>query len=445
MALVAVAAPLTAHAQPTPAPAPPPAPAAAAAPADDATAPADDAAPPPGDAPEDAAAPDGDAADDDEDLSDIEAALADDAAAAEDARPAPPQGGLAGAAAALNPDLSFIADVAAAWFWGDDPMQTGDHDPQVNGFTLQQVEMSIAKSVDPYFRFDANIVFKDDGAEVEEAYATTLAMPHALQVRAGKFLTRFGRLNATHPHTWDFVDQPLAFGRVFGGEGNRGAGAELSWLTPLPWYTEVLVSVTDPHGEGTARSFLGASDRALDTPLDVQTTAAAHQFFDLNDDWSLLWGLSWATAPNPSGDATRTHVVGADLYVKWRPITRASFQQVALQTEWLLRRRQQPAGTITDLDTYAQLTWRFAQRWGVGGRWEYGGAPAFTGATVVDDLDPDWTEARQRATAQLTFWPTEFSRLRAQASVDRPAWRDPVWATFLSMEFAVGAHGAHKF
>ena len=66
-------------------------------------------------------------------------------------------------------------------------------------------------------------------------YAAPL-LPHSLQARAGQFLTRFGRLNPTHPHTWDLVDQPFALGRVFGSEGNRGAGVELSWLTPLSWY-----------------------------------------------------------------------------------------------------------------------------------------------------------------------------------------------------------------
>ena len=46
----------------------------------------------------------------------------------------------------------------------------------------------------------------------------------------------------------------------------------------------------------------------------------------------------------------------------------------------------------------------------------------------------------------LTFWPSEFSRLRLQGSSDIPGWRpDPIWAVFLASEFAIGAHGAHKF
>lgn len=386
------------------------------------------------------AAPDADAATD-PDLAEIEAALGADAAAIEEARPTP-RGNAAALTALLLPDLAFIVDVAAAWFFADENLQTGGHDPTKNGFNLQQVEMSIGKSVDPYFRFDGNIVFSQFGVEIEEAYATTLALPHALQARVGQFLTRIGRLNATHPHAWDFVDQPFAIGRVFGGEGNRGVGVELSWLTPLPWFVELVGSVTDPTGEATARSFFGAEALPLETPLDVQTTLAIKQFFELSPDWSLLHGVSLATGPNPTGHDNRTDVWATDLFLKWRPITRASEQQVALQTEWFYRRRQVPHDLLADLSGYAYLAWRFTNRWGTAARWDYGSAADDGGA---DYLDPEWIEDRHRLSANVTFWPTEFSRLRAQTSVDLPLWRDPIWAVFLAMEVSVGAHGAHKF
>jgi hypothetical protein len=373
-----------------------------------------------------------------EDLSEIEAALADDAAEVEEARPSRADA----AKALLLPDISFVLDVAAAWFLPgeEEQLQTGGHDPTRNGFNLQQLELAIGKSVDPYFRFDGNLVFGQFGVELEEAYGTTLALPHALQARAGQFLTRFGRINASHPHAWDFVDQPFPIGRVFGGEGNRGLGVELSWLTPLPWYVELVGSATDARGEGTARSFFGADDLPMETPLDVQATAAVKQFFELNDDWSLLTGVSLATGPNGSGHDNRSDVWGVDLYLKWRPISYQSEQAVELQSEWLVRRRQVPRDLLTDVSGYAHAVWTFRKRWATGARWEYGSA-----ADGTDPLDPDWTEARQRASLALTFWPTEFSRLRAQGSVDLPAWQDPIWAVFLAMELTVGAHGAHAF
>src|SRR4030095_13929201 len=126
-----------------------------------------------------------------------------------------------------------------------------------NGFNLQQLELSIGSGGGPHFRFDPKNLFPQVGGEIEEVSGPTLALPYTLQVRAGQFLTRFGRINPTHPHAWDFVDQPLAVGRVFGGDGNRGVGVELSYLAPTPFFLELVGSATDPGGEGTARSFFG--------------------------------------------------------------------------------------------------------------------------------------------------------------------------------------------
>jgi hypothetical protein len=381
-----------------------------------------------------------------DDLKDIADALSADAQAKGAAAPASSDGGGGGGVlTSLNPDLALVLDVAAAWFSNSKPLQLGGHDPSGNGFSLQQLELSIGKAVDPYFRFDANIVFLADGVEVEEAYGTTLALPHSLQLRAGKFLTRFGRINATHLHAWDFVDQPLAIGRVFGGDGNRGLGVELSYLAPIPFFLELVASATDPRGDETARSFHGEEDDPLGSPLDVQSTLAAKEFFELSPDWSLATGQSFASGRNSAVDHTRTDVYGVDLYLKYRPITRGSHTIVALQSEWLLRRRQVLGERLVDLTGYAYLSWRFAQRWGTAARYELGTA-ATGGGEVTDDLDPDWDRARHRAAVDLTFWPTEFSRLRAQGGVDLPRWLDkPIWSAVLALELSVGAHGAHKF
>ncbi|RKH28376.1 zinc-regulated TonB-dependent outer membrane receptor [Corallococcus praedator] len=344
-------------------------------------------------------------------------------------------------------NLSFILDLAVAAFSSKEPLQGGAHDPTQNGFNLQQLELSIGSVVDPYFRFDSNIVFSQFGVEIEEAYVTTLDLPANLQVRAGQFLTRFGRLNSTHPHAWDFVDQPFVMSRVFGAEGNRGLGVEGSWLTPLPWYVEVIGSATDAKGEATARSFFGSSNERVLSPLDFQLTGAVKQFFPLSDDLSLLWGLSAATGPNPTGYRNHTSVYGTDVYLKFRPITEASAQQLVLQAEVLYRRRQAPEDLLSDWGGYAQTVWRFSNRWATGVRYEFG-TPAKTqeGRVANDPLDPEWIADRQRITAAVTFWPTEFSRLRLQAATDRVGWRaTPDYSAFLALEVVTGAHGAHAF
>jgi len=356
-------------------------------------------------------------------------------------------GGLAAALQSMNPDMSLILDVAGAWFSREPSLQTGGHDPQRTGFNLQQLELSVGRSVDPYFRFDGNIVFSQFGVEIEEAYATTLSLPAQLQVRAGQFLTRFGRINPTHVHSWEFVDQPLAVGRVFGAEGNRGLGAELSWLSPLPWYAEWVGSATSANGQATARSFYGSQDQGVRSPLDLQLTCALKQFFEVSDDLSVLWGLSAASGPNPAGNQTFTHVYGTDLYVKYRPLRDTGWTSLSLQAEANWRRRQVVGDVLSDVTAYAQVVYRWHQQWSAAARTELGTpAAGLSGRVVADALDPAWTGSRHRHSANLTFYPTEFSRIRLQGAADVPTWEDrPRFSAILAFEVVVGAHGAHKF
>jgi hypothetical protein len=392
-----------------------------------------------------------------EELKELEEALGKDAAAATQAGTAPTAGTPppASSGVTISPtsinfhglDLSFVLDVAAAAFTSKEPLQTGGHDPTASGFNFQQLEMSLHTAVDPYFHFNGNIVFSQFGVEVEEAYATTTELPANLQLRAGQFLTRFGRLNPTHPHAWSFVDQPFAIGRIFGGEGNRGLGVEASWLSPLPWYLELVGSVTDASGEASARSFLGSAGGGVTSPFDFQFTGAVKQFFPLSDDLSLLWGLSAANGPNPTGYRNRTDVFGTDVYLKYRPVSGGSTTLVALQAELFYRRRQVPQDVLSDLNGYGQVLWQFAQRWAAAGRYEFGSpARGLNGALAEDPLDTEWTGNRQRLSANVTFWPTEFSRLRLQGATDLVGWRDrPDHSVFLALEVVMGAHGAHSF
>lgn len=339
----------------------------------------------------------------------------------------------------MNPNLALITDVALAIHSDDSPPMIGGHDPSKNGFNLQQVELAIGATVDPYFRFDANIVFAEFGVEIEEAYATTMSLPWNLQVRLGQFLTRFGRINATHPHTWDFVDQTLIVGKFFGGEGNRGLGAEVSVLLPLPWYVLVVGSVQNATGASTNRSFYGATDLGIRSPLDFQYVLAAKQFFPVSDNWSVFWGLSGAFGPNPTGRANRSMVLGTDLYLKYRPIDRQSQTTVALQVEWMARARQVSADNLFDHGLYAYLLWRINKSWGTALRYEY-----VSGADN-DYLDPEWTGTRHRLSANGTFWPTEFSRIRLQYNYDKPNWLDGIHSGILAFEFSIGPHRAHQF
>lgn len=371
-----------------------------------------------------------------EELAALEAATSADAAEVE---PADEPGPVARIVDSMNPDLALILDVALAAF-SDEPLQIGAHDPSANGFNLQQLEMSIGANVDPYFRLDANLVFSQFGVEVEEAYATTLALPWNLQMRAGQFLTEFGRLNPTHPHSWAFLDQPLVNGKFFGGEGSRGLGAEASWLSPLPWFVELTAAANQADGECCARSFYGGDDLGVDGPADLLYTTRLEQFFPMGTEFGLLWGMSAQFGPNPTGAGNRTEIYGTDLYLRWRPDGDTDRTSVDFTVEAMMRQRQVPDDLLRDFGTRAELVWNITGNWQTGVRHEW--------VSGVDDdpLDPEWDTNRQRVAIQGTFFPSHFSRIRLQGAWDAPEWRDePIFAAMLGLEILAGAHGSHAY
>lgn len=111
-------------------------------------------------------------------------------------------------------------------------LQVGGHDPNRNGFTVQNVELTLSSTVDPYFDAQANIIYLIDidgetVVELEEVFFTSRHLTGGLQLKGGQYFTEFGRQNVQHPHAWSFVDQPVILSRVFGGDGLRSQGARV--------------------------------------------------------------------------------------------------------------------------------------------------------------------------------------------------------------------------
>ncbi|MGZ8852769.1 MAG: PspA/IM30 family protein, partial [Thermoanaerobaculia bacterium] len=233
----------------------------------------------------------------------------------------------------LNLSLDGLLAVGTSTTPNVGALEIGGHDPAQRGFTVQNVETVFEGAVDPYFRGQANVVLQitpDGGTQVEleEVYATTTSLPKGLQVKAGQFFTEFGRLNPQHPHSWDFVDQPLVNGRFFGPDGLRSAGVRVSWLTPTSFYSEVSVSLQNSQGE-TASSFRSVpgetlfgrtiEERAVSSISDMLIVPRYNASFDLSDTQTLLVGGSAALGPNGTGEGARTRIYGLDGFYKWKP------------------------------------------------------------------------------------------------------------------------------
>ena len=347
--------------------------------------------------------------------------------------------------ASLNPSLSIILDVGAAWYGAADHLTQGGHAIDDNGIALQGCELAASASVDPYFRFDMN--FQLTEAELEEVYLTTLALPLNLQIRAGLMNAAFGRENAMHLHVWSFSNPPLSHTRFMGEEHMRGPGVELSALLPLPWYLNLIgqaFATTESLGfeSGTFGSSEQTGAGRINGLEDFLYVLRMENFFELSANWSLLIGFSEGLGQSPYEPDGRTYLHGGDLYLKWRPITKAAGEfALALTVEYMLRDEPATNGRFRDHGGYAQLDALLTNRWMVGFR--YDTTDLWTGRSPDLETMPAW---QRRGAASLTFLPTHFSKLRLQGDFVRDSVRDELgWAVFLQAEVSAGEHGAHKF
>lgn len=386
--------------------------------------------------------------------------------------PAPVLAAASTKAGAAYMNISYGALIDAGWSSVADPsarLQLGDHDPIKRGFALRNAEIAVDGAIDPYFKGFANIVLKLDknnGTEIEleETYLQSTSLPANLQLKAGQYFASFGRQNPQHPHTWSFVDQPLVLNRTFGPDGLRGIGAQLSWLAPMDFYTEFFLSVFDGQG-GTSFSFRNPGepdaagvnrfagratlDRTLRGAQDLLIVPRVATSFELSDTQTLLAGLSAAFGPNNTGPHSRTEVYGADLYWKWKPADASQgFPYLAWQTEALYRRFDAaadplallPAETLRDYGFYSQFVYGFMPRWNAGLRFDY-----VDGNAGLFDANDPFRGRRTRVSPELTFLPSEFSKIKLQYNLDHGASFGTANSIWMQLEFGLGAHAAHKY
>jgi hypothetical protein len=346
----------------------------------------------------------------------------------------------------LNPNISAIVDGSFGYYGveradfeaigippsGDDPAATRE------GFTLQEVELAFQTAIDPYLEGAVFLTIPNlDGIEVEEAYFATTALPWNLQVKGGSFRSQVGRNNGQHLHLQNFTRRPLMTPLLFGQDGLRGPGLQVSWLIPaLPWFATLYgeaFSIDAPE-EGVAT--FGGGKRS---PKNLTYSAVLEQFWSPSEAVSLLLGLNFATGiastcvVPPCGGGPRAHLYGGDLYLKWRP-EGAAGESLSLRwaTEYFARTIAD--GGSTEGALYTEPVLQVAKRWFLGARFDLTGIPS--GANVP---------RRYGESLSVTFSPTEFSRFRLYGQVLSGPGVDTALVGFLQSEFSMGAHGAHPF
>lgn len=279
------------------------------------------------------------------------------------------------------------------------------------GVSIQEVEFYFKSNIDPYWSGDISVgLSQHEGGfelDVEEAFVESLFIP-SLAVRAGKFYALLGRHNNLHTHYYPFIDPPLINQTLFGFHGWNGTGASLAYLSPLPWYVELV-----------AQGFYSHSNKEKFSGI-----LFLKNLWDLSDSSTLELNMSYGT-----GVKSFEHLYNAALVWKWKALE--SQRSLAWTTEVFQAVGDSSSENVGGLSSYVQ--WQFSKQWWLEGRAEY------LPNSHWDDLKT------QKYSVLWAYVLTEYSAIRLQYDAmekDHGKWGHGV---SIQTNMSLGTHPAHLY
>lgn len=310
---------------------------------------------------------------------------------------------------------------------------------QPYGLQFDGAEISLISVVDPYWTLQSNIVFTPDGVDPEEVWVRSTNLP-GVQVKLGKLRGTFGKHGLLHAHAFPFVQAPIVMANTIGEEGFKDAGLEASWLTPLPWFSEVT---------GGIYQAIVADD---EHPLDFGSTRHDNvpflghfkNVFDLNAATTLELGQSILQGRGTEGNVHGAY--GADVTVRNVPPSNSNRRGWILQGEYIQKGSSAAGAYAREQDGgYASFQYRLSQIWWIGVRGEQA-RKSFTDF-LVDEAGAPIPGRVTRASANIAWTPSEFSFVRLEyshASADKGVHRSDD-RLMIQMSYTIGFHPAHAY
>lgn len=331
----------------------------------------------------------------------------------------------------LNPEISVTGDI-----FGFVNSEESDHD----NFVPREFELALQSNLDPYSRAKIFVAHHTPGGEmlpfgeadgesghgenseveIEEGYVEWVGLPGGLGLTLGKFRQRFGKLNRWHAHALPAQQLPLPYLAFLGEEGLAQTGVSLHWLVPVAG-----AGTYEVWGELTRSS----NETVFGESGGPSGLAHVNGYWQLSPATYVELGVSGLTGDWESADGMgNRRIIGADFTFDWTPPERARYRQATLHGAWMSSRRAldglddqtaNGAFLIGDL--------KLGQQWWVGARYEY-----------VENPDvPE--ESAWLAGPTLTWWQSEFVRLRAEYAV-LDGLGDRFGQFILQATFAMGPH-----
>ena len=336
----------------------------------------------------------------------------------------------------FNPAISLAIDTMFAY-----------RQHEGNNFEFRSAELGLSASVDPFVRGYAFFNGTSDDFEVEEAAIVTTSLPFNLAVKGGRFFADFGRLAKFHEHDLPFVNRPVSVERFVGGE-SQADGFEVSYLLPIEHYVTLTAGMYNKLGADNDRV-------SNDVPRDLgQFTYLGRvaTFISLSDAHSVDLGASYAYTPQVAiEEKAHRHLVGLDITYRYVPPSQAAYRGLVWGTEVFFNRENRPVGGFpTDPTIPSPVVFERNNAWGLYTYLEARLSRRFYPGFLFDyaqALDAGVGDTKTYS-PYLTFWLSEFQRLRLQytyltqpGTEQQPAYANQV---FLQWTIILGSH-AHSF
>jgi hypothetical protein len=298
---------------------------------------------------------------------------------------------------------------------------------------MQESEAAFQAVVDPYARADFFIAFGEEGVNLEEGFLTLTSLPGGLLTKVGKMRAAFGKVNSQHNHVLPWADRPLVTKNLVGGEdGIDDAGISVARLIPNPW---LFLEATGQVFRGDSGDLYQASKRG-----DLSYVGHLRGYHDITESSNIDLGFSYSQGHNDAGLAVddlsgtfKTQLYGLDATFRWKPLQRSIYHSFVGRSEWVWSRRDQPSGLQASTGYYVSGDYQVGRRWYAGAR--YDRSDRATDASLTDT----------GGSFIVTYWPSEFSQVRAQYRRTNYALAESANELLFQFQFSIGAHGAHPF
>lgn len=346
---------------------------------------------------------------------------------------------------AFLPDIGLVGDIVGS------SSETLEREEGNDRFSVREVELVLGSDVDPYSRLDGTLSFSDfEEVEIEELYATYWGLPAESRLRLGRFHQNVGKAAALHRDSLDTVDAPWVVQRFLGEHGIHRSGFDLTLFTPLSQehFTQQLY-LGLMEGGNAHGSLLFGEER--DKP---SAYARLSHFWDISELSNLEIGANYLGGADQDNSSFGVHVGALDLsYIRHFDSTR----RLKLQSEFFYQSRgstselavephelakedhehdehslEAEAFRSNSSGVYALADYRLAKRWALGVRYDWV-EPLVVDEQYSRSADEAWS-------AYLSFFQSEFARLRFQYQYAQLAEGKDDNRFFLQATFAIGTH-----